>query len=281
MENGSKALLMAGGILMAIIIATGLIIMWTNMSKTQAQLSGNEKDEQLAEFNEAFVTYANETVMGTDIISLFNRVNSYDQNVDNDILLSKIQYEKIAIYVNVNDIKDDTEKLKDFQDVLGLKTTADGTNIMSTGSETYKQLKRYIELEKKYGRETLSKLSTYYNSVDQSTDPFSKYTETNNRVDHPVVKQVLQEKGWNDSKMNGSDSQKEELREAVMKKILGKSTPISKDLKTVSPIDGKTGNDIIAEYSVYTAFKTTKFTCTDIQYSQNNGQVSSMTFKAK
>ena len=151
MENASKALLMAGGILIGILILTSLVIMWTNISKFQSSGSGPDKETQLAEFNQEFATYTgNSNIKGVDIISLVNKVESYDKDVP-DVFRGKVQYEPIKIYVE--------NKNETFDGVLQAGRTYEVTGTSNTADVMKKFISDGSALEAKYGREFLSKLS--------------------------------------------------------------------------------------------------------------------------
>lgn len=244
MENASKALLMAGGLLAGILVITSLTIMWSKMSGVKASQSGNVKTEQLAEFNATFDSYANETVMGTDILSLFNKVVSNNQKRDDDVLLSNIQYEPITIVVSYNGVgwKDDYKALE----------LIDGDNEIirkddKKNEKRNEKINEYIQLEKDVGRDNLTKLSTYCmgNAKERLND---------------LRKQIAKEKGLS--------SEASITREDAIKRIVGKS---------LSNITDKQ----IDDYTIYTTFKTSKYTCEKVEYSPNNGQVSKMIFQAK
>lgn len=73
MENASKALQMAGGVLLAILIIVFLVRSFTNISEfKKAQLSEEELAEVIA-FNERYTKYLNQYVYGTEVRSLINK----------------------------------------------------------------------------------------------------------------------------------------------------------------------------------------------------------------
>lgn len=98
MENASKALLMAGGVLIALLIVTGLIVMWTQISDFYKSGSDTDKEEQLVKFNQQYATYDRDNVLGSDVITVINKANDYNKlrPVDN-----YVPYKKITITVNV------------------------------------------------------------------------------------------------------------------------------------------------------------------------------------
>ena len=57
MENASKALLMAGGVLIALLIISALILMFNQIGDYEKAQDASKKDSQLAEFNKDFERY--------------------------------------------------------------------------------------------------------------------------------------------------------------------------------------------------------------------------------
>ena len=78
MENASKALIIAGGMLIAMLIVGLLVWGFTSISRSQQARIDQEEVEQLTEFNERFEAYNRTTVRGYQMISLANLV--YDTN---------------------------------------------------------------------------------------------------------------------------------------------------------------------------------------------------------
>ena len=73
MENASKALLMAGGILIAIIIIALLAHTFNNLSIFQKTKLTEEEQEQLIAFNEQYTKYVGQYVYGTDVLTIMNK----------------------------------------------------------------------------------------------------------------------------------------------------------------------------------------------------------------
>ena len=76
MENASKALLIAGSILIAIIILAVLVRSFSTIGAFQnAQLS-EEEQAQLLAFNEQYIKYLGQYVYGTEVLSLQNKYDN-------------------------------------------------------------------------------------------------------------------------------------------------------------------------------------------------------------
>ena len=79
MENATKALLMAAGFLLGLMILGALILMFNSLSNYQRQNTINTREAQIQEFNEQYETYDRKNVRGTDIVSILNRVADYNE----------------------------------------------------------------------------------------------------------------------------------------------------------------------------------------------------------
>ena len=76
MENASKALLIAGGVLIAILIVSVLVVTLNIVNSNQKTREKALATEQLAEFNQKYEAYNKKALRGTDIITLKNMAES-------------------------------------------------------------------------------------------------------------------------------------------------------------------------------------------------------------
>ena len=74
MENASKALIMAGGILIAVLIIGVLVYSFGTMSGYFNAEQDEEAAKQLKIFNDQYESYNRKLLRGTDVISVMNRV---------------------------------------------------------------------------------------------------------------------------------------------------------------------------------------------------------------
>lgn len=97
MENASKALIMAGGILVGVIIITIGVYVFATFGATSEEIQTEIEQRALAEFNTNFTKYlGNNKCTIHDIVSLANFAKKYNQDLDYSEADSKNQY-----YVNV------------------------------------------------------------------------------------------------------------------------------------------------------------------------------------
>ena len=79
MENASKALVMAGSVLIALLIIGALLLMFNNLSSYQGGGTQEIKEAQVIEFNNQFETFNRNKVRGSDLYSLLNKVVDYNR----------------------------------------------------------------------------------------------------------------------------------------------------------------------------------------------------------
>lgn len=84
MENASKALIMAGGMLLAILIVSLLVYAWSLFSKYQLSKDSLSDVEDTAKFNEQFANYDRDDVQGYELISLVNKIVDYNYRKSKD-----------------------------------------------------------------------------------------------------------------------------------------------------------------------------------------------------
>lgn len=158
MENASKALLIAGGVLIALLVVSLAVLAFNQMSNYQRSQSDLDKVEQLADFNEQFTQYVRDDLNGIDLVTLANKVVDYNQKTSGP---GEIDYnQKITLIINMNDYsKRFTEG-----DVFGKEKTYE---VKNKNSYFFKTIKTYTGLETEYGLKTISSLSSNINSLKE------------------------------------------------------------------------------------------------------------------
>lgn len=127
MENASKALIMAGGILISLLVISLLVVFFNNLSEIQKEKSSSEYVVKASEFNKQFEAYSRD-VYGSDLLSLANKVNDYNERE-----ADAEGYTQIKVEVKVNIGKNGFDK-----------------NIFPNGTYTAKNIENKIdEIESK------------------------------------------------------------------------------------------------------------------------------------
>jgi len=84
MENAARALEMAGGVLIAILIISLFTYMFNHLSEHQAVQTYNQKTEKLQAFNAKYLAYDKTILYGADIISVINQALSNNISVTDE-----------------------------------------------------------------------------------------------------------------------------------------------------------------------------------------------------
>ena len=74
MENASRAIIMVGGMLIAILVTSLLIFMWNNISDYNKKEDNIQTAEEMVKFNKEFESYNKSIVRGYELISLNNLI---------------------------------------------------------------------------------------------------------------------------------------------------------------------------------------------------------------
>lgn len=107
MENASKALIMAGGVLTALLVISLLVYARQSLKEYGEAKEQTETLSQTSEFNQSFDAYNREGVYGSELLSLANLVDSY--NKENE---KTADYTPLSMSVTFkNDIAADNKKL--------------------------------------------------------------------------------------------------------------------------------------------------------------------------
>lgn len=93
MENASKALIMAGGVLIALLVIGLLVFFYNNLRGLQSIEQSNDEVEAITEFNKKYDVYAR-NIYGSEILSLANMVDDYNTRESNNK-----GYTKLELYV--------------------------------------------------------------------------------------------------------------------------------------------------------------------------------------
>lgn len=242
MENASKALIMAGSVLIALIIIGALILMFSNLTSYQETNTRSTRSAQITEFNNQFETYNRKDVRGSDLYSLLNKAIDYNRRQSTEGTGWSDTGEEIAF-------EPMTITFKLGSDLNQL--SADGTKrlikkssytISSTSNDFENSIKGTIDdLEDEYGSDSLSNLGSNLTAIfiDSTTnvntqnDAISKFNSASKKV--RVTK-------WDEIK------------------------------------PGSTIRNDVYTYYEYIQFKRLHFDCTEVKYNDKTGRIVEMIF---
>lgn len=90
MENASKALMMAGGVLISLLVISLLVFFYNNLKDLQNIDQTVEETEQAIEFNKQYDVYAR-NIYGSDILSIANKIEDYNKRESENKGYTKIE----------------------------------------------------------------------------------------------------------------------------------------------------------------------------------------------
>lgn len=97
MENASKALLIAGGVLIAIILIGLLLTGFTIIRSNENANVKAQATKELKEFNQKFEAYNKKALYGTDVITVMKMATQY-----NDVTVEAYQNDKTTQIIESN-----------------------------------------------------------------------------------------------------------------------------------------------------------------------------------
>ena len=161
MENASKALIMAGGILIALLVIGALVLMFNQLSYYQRTETDSEKTQQLADFNKEYLKYTYDDIKGYELISLVNKVIDY--NIKEEVGNSVDYTKKITVVIN----------MKEFKSKYGVKNitslfTKDTYTINNSNTIFSADLNNFRSMENTYTLAAMNKLSANYDTLKQA-----------------------------------------------------------------------------------------------------------------
>lgn len=175
MENASKALIMAGGVLIALIIIGILVAFFNNLSDWQKISQTSEKVEQITEFNKQYDVYSR-NVYGSELLSIANKIDDYNKRESDNKGYSKIDLEVQITYdmdkdffkkniYNASSLKTEVEKLNNEIEELGNTSIKSSSNSKVSRKVSQLASMRTADIEDLgFVRTDYSELVTKYNS---------------------------------------------------------------------------------------------------------------------
>ena len=242
MENASKALIMAGSVLIALMIIGALILTFSNITAYQETNTRSTRSTQMAEFNSQYETYNRKDVRGSDLYSLLNKAIDYNRRestagtnwADRG---QEMAYEPMTITFTISNISE---------------LSADGTNRLFTSSTN----------------EVTGKSNDFGNKVkDEIDDLEDTYGQTS-----------LTNLTTNLTKIFIDDGADVDKKEEAVKNFNSASRKLT--VNNFSEIDeDSTIRSDVYKYYEYIQFKRAHFDCEKVEYNNQTGRITKMEFK--
>lgn len=274
MENATKALLIAAGILFAVMIMSLLLVGYNQMSSYYSAQHEEQQIKQLADYNKIFQNYNRKKIRGNEMISLMNRVIDYNERQAYD---ESKQYPRmrVTIKLGANVWQQFTYKpanktnINDtiFKNVLngdGDITNVSNSSSNKTNDKTLVQITNVAEdLKNKYPSLNLTKDKLQKLSSNISNIMIKEDTEG---IDNKDISQL--------TPAQETERSNRKKRLDLLKDILGISESV---------IKSNMGNikDATCKYYELTQFKRAYFDCDTMNYDKSTGRINEMVFIVK
>lgn len=168
MENASKAIIMASGILIALVIISLLVIVFNKVGDVYSAEQQSLSEEQLQKYNKQFDAY-DTSLYGSELLSLANLIDDYNNKILSDEGQSGTYYNENKITVSVT-----------------LERATIGYSSSEDSSISYKGL----VANKKYN---ISDIKEYNDALEKRIEKMEKNNVNKNNDDYTNVKSSLTE----------------------------------------------------------------------------------------
>lgn len=264
MENASKALLMAGGVLLTILVITLLLYAWASFSEYQNSLDEAERVQELAKFNSQFTNFARDDIQGYELLSLINKVIDYNQRFSTE-------FSNTSAVGNSGSYSPITLEI-DSVNIEGISITIPATENKNINEEVIGPENVLFTSGKPY---TLSDTQNPFNDILEKVkgieDKYGGATGAQNLVKSrgTIFESII--KGIN---IEGQPDYEEGY-------ILSRYKTLTGENATIEEIRNETVIKDVCTYYEYMEFKKLKFECEELTYNEQTGRVSKMKYKIK
>lgn len=180
MENASKALIMAGGMLIALLIIGALVLVFNQIGDYEKVQTSSKKSSQIADFNKELSKYSGDNVKGYDMITLINKAIDFNSKDGSTGEANSVDYDK-KITIELTNMKAFTNKYG----VSGAMTLFKKSEYKN--SELIDVIKQFNSIQNKYNLtvKQISTLSANYDSI-----AFTEKDKQNN-PDKKTIKELI------------------------------------------------------------------------------------------
>lgn len=273
MENAAKALEIAAGVLLAVLIISFIVYFFSTISEWPQQEDAMQTSEQLAQFNLEYEVYEKNAMYGVDVISCLNKAQSNNEKyVEGSAgFLAGNTYGRdftINVYVKINSPLQERMEIYYFDESLNkeVQRMSDSTTeFIALSSPKTLSIIGIKELN----------TSRYYTDFNKDTDKL--YSQT--KVLDDAVKYVVPSGGSHRLTLaDGTEKYYYSIMDSQLRKLLEIS---SNDLKITkknnNPNTYRYWSTAIWETALYN-FKTKRFSCDSINYNEKTGRVNELYF---
>jgi len=267
MENASKALLMAGGMLLVMLIIGLLIFAWGRFSDFYNQNDELAEIEDLSKFNLQFTNFEKRNVYGYELISLANKIADYNMRYSNvNGSQNDEKYTPITMTVN----------LKGKAEAFNFGTINDGIRNYKTKENSFFAQYNTKNMVQSTTRNDITNIITEVTGVEN----FYRDASTTSKLAKSINELILTKEQIEYNKEHKHMTENESKNSAVdnYKNIVKSDVDITYD----QMVYNLTHEGNILKYYEYIQFKKGIFECIDItdnDYDKASGRIKLIQFE--
>lgn len=146
MENASKALIIAGSVLLSILIIGSLVFMFNTLSNLKSTEASSADAQKLAEYNSQIETFNRKGIYGSEVLSLANLIDDYNKRQADLKGYVAIKLEVITKQIYGDNVTMQTSYIQD----NGYKLLIEDFNKLENIVNQAKNVKRYGKTIEQY-----------------------------------------------------------------------------------------------------------------------------------
>lgn len=189
MENASKALLMAAGILIGLILLTSGVYLFNTIRSSQQAKYANLSEEQILAYNAEFESYDKQRMYGTDVITVLNKAidlntqNEWYSNKDYQIDVTFKLQTTVENYIIPYSLNKTTRKMEQGKRQSAGKT--DKYTLIGDGKKAYsildnsdfKQIEKFLKTQTEESEKRRNEKKEKYKDKDGNVVEYETYYE--------------------------------------------------------------------------------------------------------
>lgn len=274
MENATKALLIAAGVMVAIMILSLLMIGYNQISSYYANKDKIEATEQLAKFNEDFENFNKKNIRGTDLITFMNKVIDYNERY---AYSNEKKYKRIKVNIEI-----DTKGVNNVWKNNFMYSNTDSPIITPTSRITNTIADSASINQKRNADKNLIAVTNIEETL-KNNNPSLKLTSTKLQKLTSNISNLILDTNDTATNISQPDIKNRLKRADLIKDILGVTINFSNGEKGIANTASQNIIDnlklIVRQYYQFTQFKRAYFDCIEVKYDTDGGRINEMNFR--
>ena len=135
MENAAKALTIAGGVLIAVMLAVLVTYVFTHWGNSQKMQQEDAEVQKVSDFNKSYLSYE-KVLYGSELLGLVNKMTDYNKSDD----VNYNGYKTMSLSMKINELSGSTDNLfsKGTYTLSQINTTIQKVTNESTNNSAFK-----------------------------------------------------------------------------------------------------------------------------------------------